>query len=74
MAAGFERMRQSFPSIIEKLFEAGIWVRRPVRVFTGTKRIKKVSPESFQTPISIGTSLKCSQKPDPLLMSRSSIA
>ena len=42
MAAGFERMQQSF-GIIKKLFEAGVWARRPVRAFTVTKRIRRVS-------------------------------
>ena len=46
MAAGFERMQQSFLSIIKKLFDAGDLGQKTGQGFTVTKRIRKVSQKA----------------------------
>ncbi len=50
MAAGFERMRQSFPSIVEKLFEAGDLGQKTGQGFYRYEADKKGKPRKLPNP------------------------
>ncbi|MEC8356963.1 MAG: 3-hydroxyacyl-CoA dehydrogenase NAD-binding domain-containing protein, partial [Pseudomonadota bacterium] len=50
MAAGYERMRQSFPSIIEKLFEAGDLGQKTGQGFYRYEADKKGKPRKLPNP------------------------
>ena len=50
MAAGFERMQQSFPSIIEKLFEAGDLGQKTGQGFYRYEADKKGKPRKLPNP------------------------
>ncbi len=50
MAAGFERMQQSFPNVIEKLFEAGDLGQKTGKGFYLYKADKKGKPKKLSNP------------------------